>query len=427
MTASTTLKAPDMERTENTRSFPSYAILILCLSASFLLYKYILQNFPSVISSQLMTAFHLQGLGLGMLSGVYFWTYLIVPLFVGVIIDRYGTRWISSAAILSCAIGVYIFAQVSSLPLAVLARALIGVGVSFATITYMKLAATWFPPKRYALLVGLLVSAAMLGAICGQMPFAWLVQSVGWRQALTDIAIAGLVLTMVFMLVVRDAPQEASTLHIKDQHLPFSEIMQVFKNKQNWLLFLYSGLSFSPIVIFGGLWGNPFLQGAYQIDALHASSFISLIFIGLGVGGPAFALLSTRFKQQRGLMIYTTLASALSMSLVLYCHPLPSWLLSALLFNFGFCLGAFSMVFVIGKNINPLKLAGTAMAMINASEALLDAITEPLIGKWLDVLGSPTVIDGIRHFPVHSYHWALAILPIYQIVGSALLLWVKEK
>ena len=47
------------------------AIITISLCGAFLFYKYILQNFPSIMAPQLMAAFHLQGLGLGMLSGVF--------------------------------------------------------------------------------------------------------------------------------------------------------------------------------------------------------------------------------------------------------------------------------------------------------------------------------------------------------------------
>jgi MFS family permease len=403
-----------------------YAILVLTLCASFLFYKYIIQNFPSVMSTQLMTDFNLHGVGLGMLSGGYFWTYLITPLFVGAIIDRYGARWVSTLAILSCAIGVYWFSQIQDLNMAIVTRAIMGFGVSFATIAYMKLAANWFSPKKYPLLIGLVVTAAMAGAVFGQMPLAWLVKQVGWRNSLSDIGIAGFVLALLFLLIVREKPDELDNPELVEPPITLADIAQIFKSPQNWLLFFYNGLAFSPIVIFGGLWGNPFLQVAYSMDAVKASSLISLIFIGLGVGGPVFALISERLNTRRNLMAYSTLVSALSMILVLYCHPMPIWLVGALLFTFGFSLGAFSLVFVIGKEINPLKLAGTAIAMINASDALLDAITEPAVGKLLDVLDPQIGVAGIHVFSLHSYHLALGLLPLYQIVSVILLYWVKK-
>lgn len=416
------LKIPSDSEKMN-RSHTRTAILVLTLCAAFLFYKYIIQNFPSVISGQLMSDFNLQGLGLGMLSGGYFWTYLLAPLFVGIIIDRYGARWVTTLAILSCAASVVWFSKTHTLTMAIIARAVMGIGVSFSTVAYMKLAATWFPAKRYALLIGLLVSAAMAGAVCGQMPFAWLIQHVGWRTGLYDVGLAGFVLAFIFMIVVREAPAKSGVIgEVNEAPISMQDVLHVFKSKQNWLLMLYSGLSFSPVVIFCGLWGNPFLQRVYHLDAITSSSLISFVFIGLAIGSPVFALFSNRKISKCHLMIYSTLLSSVALGLVLYCHPMPAWGLGVLLFIFGFMLGSFSLVFVIGKEVNPIRLAGTAIAMINASEALLDAITEPAIGRILDVLNNSS-----GTFSPHSYHIALAILPIYQIIGSVLLLWVKEQ
>lgn len=400
------------------------AMWVMILCAAFLFYKYILQNFPSVMAGQLMEAFHLQGLGLGVLSGVYFWTYLIVPLFVGVILDHYGTRWVTSMAIFVCAIGIYVFSQATQLNTAVIGRALTGIGVSFATIAYFKLAAVWFDKKYYALLSSFVVVAAMVGAICGQMPLAWLMQQVGWRNSLVDVAWLGLGLGVLFLLWVRDAPVTSIQPERSENSTSIWQgILLIVKSKQNWLLTAFGGLAFSPVVIFCGLWGNPFLQQAYQMDKLTSSSLISLVFVGLGIGSPIYAMATQWVKNRCVLMGYSTLVSALALSLVIYVHPMPVWLLGVCLFLFGFNLGAFSIVFVIGKESNPLFLAGTVISLINASDAFLDAITEPLIGLILDLFGKTAQMHG---FSLSSYHLALGILPLYQIIGAWLLRYVRD-
>ncbi|MDP3267856.1 MAG: MFS transporter [Legionella sp.] len=401
------------------------AVLIICLAAAFFFYKYILQNFPSVMASELMSSFHLQGLGLGVLSGAYFWAYLIVPLFVGIILDHYGVRWITTGAILCCAMGVFIFSRAEHLDSAVLGRTLMGVGVSFATLTYFKLASIWFDKKYYALLTSLLVTIGMLGAVCGQMPLAWLIHQSGWRSSLDNIGMAGIILALLFASCVKDKPNR---IELQDRNNPASPgvlqgILLVLKSKQNWLLTGYGGLAFAPVIIFCGLWGNPFLQKAYNIDNLEASSLISLVFIGLAIGSPLFALWLNHLQNKCAIMFYCTVLSAMSLTLVIYAHPLPLWLLSGLLFSFGFSLGAFPMVFVIGKDLNPLYLAGTAASLINASDAFLDAVTEPMIGKILDYLSYG---DYTQDFSLGSYHLALAILPLYQIIGAFLLKYIKE-
>lgn len=410
--------------TIKTKTTTHRAILVMSLCAAFLFYKYILQNFPSVMAPQLMDAFHLHGLGLGVLSGVYFWTYLIVPLFVGIVLDHYGTRWVTTGAIFCCALGIFFCAQAQTLNAAIWGRALIGVGVSFASIAYFKLSAVWFDKKHYALLTSLLVTAAMIGAVCGQMPLAWLVSQIGWRASLTNLAWVGIALACLFLIVVKDKPS-ATSIEVntsESEHL-WRDIFSILKNKQNWLLTAYSGLAFSPVVIFCGLWGNPFLQKAYGLDKIAAPSMISLVFVGLAISCPLFALFANRVRNRCTLMFYSTLVSALCISLVIYAHPMPLWMLSILLFMFGFSLGAFPFVFVIGKELNPLHLAGTATSLLNASDALLDAITEPAIGTLLDIFSTGKGHD----FSLFSYHIALAILPIFQIIGAFMIRWVNDE
>lgn len=419
-----------MKKINNALPYSLRAIWVMSLCAAFLFYKYILQNFPSVMAGQLMASFHLQGLGLGVLSGVYFWTYLIVPLFVGIILDHYGTRWVTTAAIFCCALGIFIFSQAEQLNTAIWGRALTGVGVSFATIAYFKLAAIWFDKKYYALLASFVVAAAMVGAVCGQMPLAWLMQHVGWRASLVDVAWLGIGLGFLFLLFVRDRPAiPTNELHQTTAFLDepkqsvWQNILLIVNNKQNWLLTGFGGLAFSPVVIFCGLWGNPFLQQAYHFDKLTSSSLISMVFLGLGIGSPVLAMSTKWFENRCALMMYSTFISALALTLVIYVHPLPVWLLGTLLFIFGFCLGSFSLVFVIGKEANPLYLAGTVISLINASDAFFDAITEPLIGALLDFFGK---MANTHEFSLMSYHLALSILPLYQVVGAVLMVWVKD-
>jgi MFS family permease len=407
---------------------PLYPLLIIILCAGFLFYKYVLQIYPSVITEQLMQEFNLTGAGLGNLAAAFYYAYMVTQLFVGVILDKYSTRWLTSFAILVCAIGAVLFSNSHSVINAGLSRALMGVGVAFATVAYMKLAAVWFPPRQYALVSGLLATAAMAGAVFGQAPLAWLVTKLGWRTCITDVGIAGFILTILFALIVRDAPSSfKKTKPEIHSHVSFKEILAVFKNKQNWLLTLYGGLAFCPITVFGGLWGNPFLEQAYQLTKTQAASAISLIFIGLGLGSPILGFISDRLGERRYVMFVSTLISCIAISLVLYCHPLPAWFFSFLLFIFGFFLGAFMLVFAIGKELNSVKLTATVVAMINMSDAILNGITEPGIGKLLDLSWDGKIVNGVHYFSLQSYHIALGVLPIYLLVAAFLLLLVKDK
>ncbi|WP_419420847.1 MFS transporter [Legionella sp. D16C41] len=405
-----------------TKNF-SYPVFVITLAAGFLFYKYVLQVFPSIIATDLMREFNLTGASLGGLAATFYYSYMIMQLFVGILLDKYSMRYFTACAIAIAALGILLFSQAETLFIASFARALMGLGVAFATVAYMKLAATWFKPHQYAFVSGLLATAAMAGAVFGQAPLAWLVDNFGWRFCLLIVGLVGIVFAIIFFLVIQDK-QACSALSNK---ISIAELKKALKNKQNWLLTLYSGLAFSPIAVFGGLWGNPFLEQAYHLSKTQAASMISFIFIGLGVGSPLLGLLSDKLNNRRDIMLFSTILSCVAIIMILYSPTLSLSVLRFLLFLFGFGLGAFMLVFAIGKEINSLALTATIAAMINTSDAILDALTEPLIGKLLDLNWDGKIVNDIHVFSLHSYRFALIILPIYLIIGALLLVWLKEQ
>ena len=85
-------------------------IIMLTICMTFLFYKYLLQLFPSVMTSNLMQHYHLNGVRLGNLAACFFYGYFIMQLISGPLIDKYGIRKLSVIALLIAALGVILFA-----------------------------------------------------------------------------------------------------------------------------------------------------------------------------------------------------------------------------------------------------------------------------------------------------------------------------
>lgn len=406
-----------------------YPIIVLSFCGFFLFYKYVLQVYPSVITKELMLGFHLNGFGLGNLSATFFYSYVITQLFAGVLLDKYGARLLTAVAIFCSAIGICIFSQTTNLLIAELSRALMGFGIAFATVAYMKMVAVWFPPNRYAFLSGLCATAAMAGAVFGEAPLQMMIFAVGWRESLYLCGLIGCVIAVLFILFVRNNRTESTPtgLSKEENRLLFKDILAAWCNKQNWLLTAYYGLAFSPLVIFGGLWGNPFLQKAYNLTHTQSASFLSLLFIGLGLGSPILGAISDRLGKRWTVMFYGGLVSLFSVLLIVYFPYSPIWLVGVLLFIFGFMTGASMISFAMGKETNKIALLATIAAMINAGDAILDSISEPLVGKFLDLGWTGKVINGVHNFTLGDYQHALSLLPIYLILASVLLFFIREK
>lgn len=406
-----------------------YPWLVISASAFFLFYKYLLQVSPSIMTHDLMHAFSITGAGLGNLAACYFYTFLVMQIPVGILLDRFSPRYLTTFAIGLCAIGAFVFAAAPNLLVAAFARALIGFGAAFATVSYMKLATLWFPPERFSIVAGLLATAAMTGAVGGEAPLAFLVEKFGWQHTLYLCAAVGVVFTFIFWLLVRDKRHDI--IHISPdnniiQEPFFAGLISILKNPQNWLLSLYSGLAFAPTDVFAGLWGVPFLSEYYQLSRTTAAAIASSAFVGLAIGAPIFGWISDYLGRRRIVMAWGTIMALICLSIAIYSPPLPYALLVLLLFFFGVGTSSFMLGFVVGKEINRLALAATVIAVINTSDALWGAISEPSIGKFLDLGWDGKMVHNARIFSVSDYHHALLILPLYLLVALILLIFIRD-
>ena len=361
------------------------------------------------------------------LVAIFFYSYLITQLLAGPLLDKYSPRTLTAFAIALSGLGSMAFAHANTLLEASAARGAIGVGAAFATVSYLKLTAIWFKPQQYAFVSGLLATAVMVGSMTGQAPLAFLVSHHGWREALNNCGLLGLGVAACYYLFVRDGNKNKKSAITVSKISPKNYFV-LLKNRSNWLLMFYSGLAFSPLAVFGGLWGNPFLQEAYHLSSTDSGALVSLAFLGLGIGAPLFGILSDKLKN-RYLFMKTGLAvSLLGLLFSIYMPQQASiyWVGTAL-FVFGFGTGAFMIGFVVGKELNHIALAATVVGLINTGDAIFGALTEPLVGKALDIFATSTVGHSTHSFSLTSYHIAMGILPLYLFAASVFLWQLAKK
>lgn len=406
-----------------------YPWIVWILGAAFFFYKYLLQVSPSVMSTELMRDFNITGAGLGNLAACFFYTYLVMQLPVGLLLDRFSPRLITGLAVFICALGAFLFAHATSLGLAGISRALIGMGAAFAAVSCFKLATLWFPPHRFALIAGLSMTVAMLGAVGGEGPLSYLVDHFGWRSTMLWVSFPGFILMLLIFAVIRDkeAPAVATeAAKSVDYKMLWQQMKTILHSKQTWLLSWYSGLAFAPVSVFGGLWGVSFLKTAHHLSHVTAASVISFIFIGFAIGCPISGWLSDYMGRRKIIMAIGTWVALISILIVLYAPVLSSAFLYALLLLFGLGASCFFLCFSMIREIHPLIFAATVLGFMNTFDSLCEAVSEPFIGKLLDMRWQGTLDQGARAFALGDYHWALAVLPIYLGIAIFLLFFIEE-
>src|ERR1700761_4031433 len=153
---------------------------IWVLSALFVVFNYVQQVVPDIIAPDLLGVFKASDATLGNIAAVYFYAYAIFQIPVGLIVDRYGTRWPLIIAIALAGLGALAFSRADGSGSAEIARFFMGASSAFSFIGCLKLAQEWFPPSRFSTLAGMTNTAGMIGA-ASSAPVATVVSVVGWR------------------------------------------------------------------------------------------------------------------------------------------------------------------------------------------------------------------------------------------------------
>lgn len=403
--------------------------LIAIVGSTFLAYQLLLQTSISVMIPALERSFATNAAGVGILSSSFFYTYLILQVPGGLLIDRMGPRKVLTIGMLICAIAVLLFAHAHSFLAASINRMLMGLVAATACAGAFYLIAHWFPPRRFALVGGLVEGFAMLGGMLGEVAVSQRVAIVGWRIAIIECAVLGIILAVLCGFIIRDRPKNHVFFTVPTSSC--SDILQHLKKvmgiPQVWLIGLFAGCMFALVSAFAGLWCVPYLQIRYGLPATTTSIASSMIFIGVAVGSPFLGWLSDRIGKRKPVMFYSASLCLVFMLIVLYYPDISFAWMFILLFLVGATSGVYILPFALIREITPREARGTAMGFANMMAILIGSpILQPLIGKLLEFHWDHKNINGVQIFNVTDYQTSLAVLPICLALALVVLIFIRE-
>lgn len=393
---------------------------VICLLATlFLLYEFILQVSPSVITRELMQNLKLTEVGLGAMTAFYYYAYTPMQLPAGLLLDRFGPRKMLTLATLACAFGALCFGVASELWLAAIGRLMMGIGSAFAFIGTLVLVARWFPPHYFAISAGVVQLSASLGAIVGQVALSKLIHSWGWRDTILGLGLFGIGLTGLLAWVIRDSPvllkgRSKSTISFKQEG---KRLWTVLANRQTWWIGLYSLLVWAPITAFAALWGIPFLIKAYALNTVAASNACAMIWLGVGVGSPLLGWWSDAIARRILPLTLSALLGAFSLFLVLY-YPLSYFWLYVSLFILGLGSSGQALAFGLIKDNHQKSVVGAAIGFNNMAVVASGAVFQPLIGFLLAWNWDGLLVSSSSGYSLDLYKQALVVLPLCYLAAA---------
>ncbi|MBV9231653.1 MAG: MFS transporter [Chloroflexi bacterium] len=171
----------------------------------------------SVATTSLIKEFHFSQADIGLLLSSYLWSYTILQIPVGAMLDRIGIKWMMRVGTIIWSIASFMTAIVSGFGLIILSRVLLGIGEAPAFPGSSKATGYWFPVKERGLATSSFDAAAKFSSALGLPIVALVVATYGWRAGFWVTGALSLIYAAAFWLIYRN-PSETKRLSEEERH-----------------------------------------------------------------------------------------------------------------------------------------------------------------------------------------------------------------
>jgi MFS family permease len=398
---------------------------LVCFAAAlFFFYEFIQGNMFASIASHIMQDFQIQADKMTYLSSSFYLANVLFLFVAGIILDKISIKRTMIVALFFCVLSTFILATTQSFNIALTCRFVMGIGAAFCFLGPVRLAFSWFPPERMALVTGAIVTLAMLGGMVSQYPLTVLVGSVGWRTAVQYVGMLGIFIILVMAYFIEEKPRLSSESVSHHQGL-LQSMKQVYFNPQNVCAAFYTSLMNMSIAVYGAMMGTLYLEQRLGVSVQQASLVNSLLFLGAIIGGPVIGAFSDKSGFRIGPMKAGVLISLVTLMAILYL-PVTYPVMMVLFFLLGFFTSAQVISYALVAESSAPALTAMAVSVVSILTQGGYIVYQNMFTALLIHHGGVNVVDGVPLYTLDAYHYAATILPVGLLVAFLLLFALKE-
>jgi sugar phosphate permease len=378
----------------------------------------------AVIAGDLSHDLGLSPESLGLLGGAFFYSFGLVQLPMGPLLDRFGGRVVISLLACVGALSAMVFARSDTATMAILARAGIGVGMAAALMGSYKLFTTWFSPHQFATLSGILISIGNMGAMGATTPLVWLSETFGWRGACMLMATVTLLLAIAMYLVVRDRPAKQSGEQPDASPSSgdmFSGLRTVFGSGLFWRLAPLAFASYGAQIAVQGLWGGPYLVHTCGMSKAEASAILLAIPVGVICGSASWGYISDKLQRRKLPILVGQAIMLLAFSGLCLGLRLPGWALLLQCWLIGFTGSSSFVLYAHVKETFPASIVGTALTALNFFVILGAGMLQHMMGLIMN--GWQPSATGAM--PLAAYQWGFG--SVAAVLALSIVLYITSR
>jgi MFS transporter, ACS family, hexuronate transporter len=362
----------------------------------------------SVCGPMICEEFSLSNEQYGNLVAAFRWTYAIVHVPAGFIVDRFSLRMTYAVAVAVWSAAGAAAAMVLGGRQLLLTRAVLGVGEAFNWPCATRIIANVLPSEDRGLGSGIFNSGAAVGSLIAPLIITPIAVCYGWRMAFVAIGAMGFVWIPLWMWTTRRAnvghlPAEDKTSTGREPASLRRTIAslrawshEVLLHPAFWML-LVIGVSVNPCWYFLNEWIPKYMHDQHGMGYLSAGLVTIPIFLGADLGnllsGALVKYLTTRgwtLRKARGTTL--SLAALLIMPTALLAQASSPWIVVGVLTLSAMGITSFVANYTACMQDFSFANVGIVTGILGMACNVFSASANPWIGRYVDATGNYTLI-----------------------------------
>ena len=325
--------------------------------------------------------FNLDAAQKGLLMSVFFWTYTLLQIPIGLCADRFNLRWLYAGAFVVWSFAQGLTGYASSVAMLLFCRMLLGIGESIYLAGGTKIVSLFFPLSQRGLPCGLFDAGTRTGLVLEGLTIGMLLTAFGWRHTFMIVGFAALVWLVPWFLVT---PRQMRDPSQKRERPRFTgrQLFDLLKSR-NLLGVLLGFFCFDYYWYFLISWLPSYFVDVRHVTILEAGIRASLPFLVFGICQPlggwiADRLIRSGWEPARARK--TVISAAFLSGLLIIPAAFTTSKDVALLLIMGGCLVGLSAAnqLVLLQGCTPPREIGLAVGVYN-TVGNIAGIVQPII------------------------------------------------
>jgi sugar phosphate permease len=201
------------------QAIPGRRWLIGCLLGAGILVNYIDRVGLSAATPALKAELSLTNTDIGLLASAFFWSYSLLQVPGGMVLDRFGVTLVGRASAFLWVIASSLTAVASGLGGIIAARILLGVAEAPAFPASQKATGHWFPLNERARSTAIFDSAAKFSNVIGVPIVAFAIEEFNWRWGFGVTAALSLFYFLAYYIIYRNPSEDKKLTKIEHDYI----------------------------------------------------------------------------------------------------------------------------------------------------------------------------------------------------------------